>query len=37
MTQSEDDIANRLLLSLPKASLNRLLPALELRTTAKGD
>jgi len=37
MTQSEDDIANRLLLSLPKASLNRLLPALELRTTAEGD
>ena len=35
--QNSDGVANRLLLSLPKASLKRLLPALENRTTATSD
>jgi signal-transduction protein with cAMP-binding, CBS, and nucleotidyltransferase domain len=34
---SEEDIANRILLSLPPASLKRLRPALEFRTMAKGE
>ena len=32
-----DGIANRLLISLPNASLKRLQPALELRATAKSE
>ena len=32
-----DGIANRLLISLPKASLKRLQPSLELRVTARGN
>ena len=36
-TCASDGIANRLLISLPKASLKRLQPALELRVTARGD
>ena len=32
--QNSDEVANRLLLSLPKASLGRLQPALELRAIA---
>jgi CRP-like cAMP-binding protein len=35
--QDHDAIANRLLLSLPKATLKRLLLLLELRSTARGD
>ena len=36
-TFPSDGIANRLLISLPKASLKRLQPALELRVTARGN
>jgi len=35
--RGDDGVANRLLLALPKASLRRLQPALELRKTTKGD
>jgi CRP-like cAMP-binding protein len=35
--QDHEDIGNRLLLSLPKASLQRLEPALEFKTMTKGD
>jgi CRP-like cAMP-binding protein len=37
MAQPKDDIANRILLSLPKASLNRLRPALEFRDLTRGE
>ncbi len=36
-SQAGDDIANRILLSLPRASLKRLWPALEPRTIKKGE
>ena len=35
--QNSDEVANRLLLSLPKASLGRLQPALEFRAIAKSE
>ena len=34
--RKSNELGNRLLLSLPKATLTRLLPALELRTTTRG-
>jgi CRP-like cAMP-binding protein len=36
MVQDPDDLANQLLLSLPEGSLQRLLPALELRAIERG-
>jgi CRP-like cAMP-binding protein len=36
-SHAADTIANRILLSLPQGSLERLLPALELRTITKGE
>ena len=36
-SRAVEDIANRILLSLPQASLKRLRPALEFRSLAKGE